>query len=121
MHRTGNHSRRHPMKRTKLKQQGKIGRINKVANQKIKQFCKDHNIQGCEVKLPGCTNIFIFPAHLYARHYYRISPNLLSNPDQFAMACEHCHTQLDDYMTQEEKQAEFDRVIANRGKEVYDR
>lgn len=110
---------RNGLKRTPLRKIGKVGRANQMANQKIKQFCTDHNIQGCEVKLPGCTNIFIFPAHLYSRHYLRSSPDLLSNPDQYVMACEYCHRQLDDNMTQEEKQIEFDRVIASRGKEVY--
>jgi len=105
------------MKRTPLRKKGKVGKINQMINQKIKQFCIDNDIRNCEVKLNGCMNHYVAAAHLHNRHYYRgKNAHLLSDPSNFVMACQYCHKQLDDEMTQEEKQKEFDRVIANRGK-----
>jgi hypothetical protein len=84
------------MKRTSLKQIGKIGRINMVANEHLTEMFVDQGINACEVRLPGCLiQSFLDPAHRHRRWWYRSRPKLLYSYDQVICACRRCHTKID--------------------------
>ena len=82
------------MKRTPLKQLGKVGLINIQANKKLKEFYAGVNY--CEAKLEGCMgNWPLAFAHRHERFWYRPCPEKLSEYKQTIVACQSCHGRFD--------------------------
>lgn len=79
---------------------GKIGKINKRANEILKQKYLGMGIDYCEVggmlQNPNCghKNALTF-AHRHKRIFYRGNPQLLSSYNQTVLACIDCHQILE--------------------------
>ena len=91
------------MKRTPLKQVGKIGRINAKANKKIAELWIEHDIERCEV-CPVLHEMGLLDwsclqassnAHRHSRHDYRSCPEKLWSFNQVVRACIKAHTYID--------------------------
>jgi hypothetical protein len=77
---------------------------------KLSAKWRDVSISQCEVKLPGCTNTFLTPAHSRKR-------GLIETEEQFfeiCWACSFCHRALDERMTHEEMENAVKAVIHRR-------
>lgn len=84
-------------KRKFIKQIGKQGKINILANKKIKEMIDNERIVECELKFKGCLgNWTLSPAHKEKRWWYKDKPELLWNRSQVLIACSNCHQILDD-------------------------
>lgn len=80
------------MKKTPLKQVGKIGRRNAKANKILKQKFQETGLRSCEIRLDKCMGTFgLSFAHRHKRLDYRSSPEMLSELNQVVLACAHCH------------------------------
>lgn len=79
-----------PLKRTKLRVVGKIGRANLEANKKIKVMLA--GVERCEMRLLGCLDrMFLTNAHRHKRAWYKGDVELLSDYRQVVRACVNCH------------------------------
>ena len=76
---------------------GKVGRNAINANKEIKRICDEKGIHSCEIKLNGnCWGSSeIHPAHKHKRIWYRSCPELLSDFNQWILACPYCHEKLE--------------------------
>lgn len=74
-----------------MNQLGKIGKINQKANKKILVMFEEHNINRCEIQLPGCQNYILQRVHRHKRHWYRSCPELLWDYKQVVCGCHYCH------------------------------
>lgn len=80
------------MKRSKIKQVGKIGRRNAKANRELKEKFGQTSIRSCEIRLDKCMGTFgLSFAHRHKRIWYRSRPELLSDMNQVVLACAYCH------------------------------
>ncbi len=90
------------MKRTPIKKLGKIGKINMEANRRLKDLFVDVNF--CEIKLDGCMETWPLAfAHRHSRSWYRTQPDKLSESGQVLVACQVCHTKIDNDEVLKEK------------------
>lgn len=71
--------------------------VNQRANQKMKQYCVDHGITRCELKLRGCTGSWgLSFAHRHKRRYYYSMPvETLWDRSEWRLACINCHEQIE--------------------------
>lgn len=108
------------MKRTQLKQIGKIGRINQKANREIAKLWVEHGIDFCEV-CPVLHGMDLLGwqcgqassnAHRKSRRYYRLHPNMLYSINQVVRACQMAHTFIDEHTSIRE-----DVFVELRGKD----
>jgi hypothetical protein len=61
----------------------------------MKEYCMEHGIQSCELRLPGCTgSIFLTFAHRKKRRFYT-EPEQLYDRSQWRLACVNCHEQIE--------------------------
>ncbi len=79
---------------------GKIGKLNIVANKKLKKLFLDKGKTRCEIC--GTENYLSF-AHKHKRIYYRSHQELLSNFNQVLLLCIRCHMELEVSREQTEK------------------
>lgn len=93
------------MKRTPLKQVGKIGRANSRANKKIERMAIEKDIHYCEVcpvlaEILGTLSWQCLQshsnAHRHSRYDYRGNLDMLSDFKQWVFACQYSHTYIDD-------------------------
>jgi hypothetical protein len=106
------------MKRTPIKKTGKIGRINREANRRLKVIYMKKGITCCEVNLPGC--LFTWARswhHRYPRqdYYDRDREKHIANLADFKstlLVCNNCHKQLQ--QDKELSEQYFDRVMEDR-------
>jgi len=87
-------------------------KINAEANLRLDKIYENYP-SFCELKFTGCNNLFIARAHRKKRRFYKTVEELASFYET-VLACEHCHTILDDrsQTTQEESDAIFKRLRA---------
>lgn len=82
-----------------MKKIGKIGRMNIRANQKLKAIYQEKGIDRCEVRLPGCMEVFALSfAHWHKRIWYKEQKNgseLLASYQETVLACPHCHARME--------------------------
>lgn len=87
------------MKRTAIKRKswgikkiGKRGMANRKSRAMIAKIAEEHNLQTCEIKLNGCMKTFgVAPAHRHKRDYYNGDAERLADPQEWVIACQHCH------------------------------
>lgn len=85
------------MKKSPLRSIGKIGRANIEARKKIALICEEENLTTCEICLPGCMGTFgVAPAHKHKRVYYNGDIDMLSDINEWVVACQYCHTIIED-------------------------
>lgn len=93
------------MKRSRLKQVGKIGKRNKQANVEIKEMFVELGTRCCEIcpilielgelKNPCFHDNFLSFAHRHKRLDYRSRPEMLSSFNQVALACQNGHDTIE--------------------------
>ena len=85
------------MKRGKpLNKIGRIGEANREARKRIAAICEEKNLNRCEVNLEGCLKKWpLAPAHRRQRAEYHGNVDMLSDYNEWVVACQHCHTELD--------------------------
>lgn len=75
---------------------GKVGKNAINANKVIKKICDEKGIHKCEIGLSGCwISNELHPAHKHKRIWYRSCPELLSDFNQWILACPVCHEKLE--------------------------
>jgi len=76
---------------------GKVGKNAINANKEIKRICDEKGIHSCEIKLDSnCWGSSeLHPAHKHKRIWYRSCPELLSDYNQWVLACPYCHEQIE--------------------------
>lgn len=97
------------MKRSPLRKIGKIGDINLDARRKIATQCFELGIEYCELNFPGCMHNFgVAPAHKERREFYRAKAfqHLLYDRSHWRVACQWCHSILDDRSKTSKKQSD---------------
>ena len=93
------------MKRTRLKQVGKQGKINISANRKLYQYFDERGINCCEVcvvldrlgaRKKRCLEFkFLSFAHRHKRIEYKKHPEMLSSYNQVVLACQNGHDTIE--------------------------
>ncbi len=85
------------MKRTPLNKIGKIGRANIEARQRIAEIAEERGMLYCELQFPFlCTvNWPVAPAHRHKRAWYKGNVELLSDINQWVVACQNCHNKIE--------------------------
>lgn len=70
---------------------------NQRANREMKQYCIDHDIRYCELRLPGCqVSQFLSFAHAHKRRWYYEHPvELLWDRKQWRLSCQNCHSKIE--------------------------
>ena len=63
----------------------------KFNTKKAKKHVESMGITRCEVRLAGCDNWFLTYAHRQKRRFYPNDGILLNDPDEYVLACLHCH------------------------------
>jgi len=81
------------MKRTSLKRVGARGKANIAANKLIRQEIQDRDMpNSCEMSLVGCLRgMFLTIAHKHKRAWYKGNLDLLSDYQEWVIACTNCH------------------------------
>ena len=78
---------------TPLRKVGKIGKANLKANKIIREQEKP---EYCEVSLPDCARgLFLTIAHRHKRAWYKGDSELLSDKNQWIVACVNCHDKIE--------------------------
>ena len=81
---------RKPLKRTKLRVVGKVGKANLEANKRLKK--KFEHITYCEARIDACLGgMFLTNAHRHKRSWYKGDVDLLSDYKQVIRICVSCH------------------------------
>lgn len=87
------------MKKTRLKQLGKVGKRNQQANPKIDKHLVDHNIRFCEIRIPGVCLVdsFLQRVHRHKRRWYypKDRKHLLYAHNQVLLGCQACHAYIE--------------------------
>lgn len=84
------------MKKTPIKKIGKIGKRNLEANKKLKKMFEDLDVRWCEVSLENCLFSFYLQfAHRHKRIDYRQYPEYLYHHNQVVLACQSCHSKIE--------------------------
>lgn len=82
--------------RKAIKKMGKVGRENLKARKQIAEYCEKKQLKECEIKLSGCMRKWpLAPAHRHKRAWYKGNSDLLADPKQWVVACQHCHDQIE--------------------------
>ena len=62
----------------------------------MKDYCVHHDIYGCELRLEGCTwNSFLTFAHRHKRRWYYGQEELLTDRNEWRLACINCHEKIE--------------------------
>lgn len=71
--------------------------VNQRANREMKQYCIEHGIVSCELRLGDCTGSYgLTFAHRHKRRWYYDKPvSWLWRRDQWRLACLNCHQQIE--------------------------
>ena len=86
--------KRIPLKRTKLRVVGKIGKANLEANKILKE--KLAHITYCEIRGKFCMGgMFLTNAHRHKRSWYKGDVDLLSDLKQVVRVCVKCHETIE--------------------------
>ena len=88
-----------PIKRTRIKQIGKVGKRNIQANAILKIMFRRKDITSCEIMFEGCTGqLFLTNAHKHKREWYRpkAKQGKLYAFREVLRACQHCHQIIED-------------------------
>lgn len=81
------------MKRTPLRKVGKVGKANIEANKLIKA---QNPAQYCEIRLEECLGgMYLTIAHKHKRAWYKGDVELLSDPNEYVVACVNCHNRIE--------------------------
>jgi hypothetical protein len=84
------------MKRTYLKKIGKQGTINLEANKEIHKMFRNKGIVRCEAWFPKCLVDWTLQfAHRHKRIWYKKCPEKLYDFNEVILACQNCHTKLE--------------------------
>lgn len=84
------------VKRTPIKKVGKQGKKNADEYKNIKQYLMANPITYCEAGLPGCLHtMYLQVAHRRRRNQYYDGTHSLSDPNEWIIACQKCHQELD--------------------------
>lgn len=76
---------------------GRITKINKEANKKIKEMFLETDIRSCEARLSKCTGSFALSfAHRHKRAWYYSEPSKLWDFKQVILCCMPCHSIIED-------------------------
>lgn len=72
--------------------------VNQRAVKEMKKYCVEHEINSCELHLPGCHGNYVLTfAHRHKRRWYYDKPvSRLWERSEWRLACLHCH-QLIEY------------------------
>lgn len=83
-----------PLKRTRLRVVGKIGKANLKANKRLKKILEEINY--CEIRKEGCLGgMYLTNAHRHKRSWYHGDVDLLSSYIQVIRACVKCHDTIE--------------------------
>lgn len=75
---------------------GKVGRANAEANKRIRLYLEANPIHHCELMFEDCLgNMYLQVAHKHPRAWYKGNVELLSDPNEYVIACQSCHEILD--------------------------
>ena len=78
------------------KKVGKVGKSNVDARKLIALHAEKHDLKLCEINLPGCMRTWpLAPAHRHKRNWYKGDVELLADPKQWVVACQHCHDAIE--------------------------
>ena len=83
---------------------------------KLKEIFRENAITSCEIQLEGCQKGYLLGfAHISRRKHY--SAEELSDPHIVVLACQHCHTIVDDPSQTEQDIAEamLQDIVYKRG------
>lgn len=70
--------------------------MNKEARNKIAEIAEEKGLDGCELKLKGCSvYMFLAPAHRKKRVEYS-SAEELADEKEWIVACTNCHNIIED-------------------------
>ena len=84
------------MRKSPLKKVGKQGRKNADEYKKIKEYLAYNPIQYCEAGLTGCLHtLHLQIAHRRRRNDYYSGEHSLSDPNEWIVACQNCHAEID--------------------------
>ena len=84
------------LKRTPLRKVGKVGNANREARSTIADICEEKGLNFCEIRLDGCMgNWPLAPAHRHKRAWYKGDAILLADYNQWVVACQICHDQIE--------------------------
>lgn len=79
-----------------MKQLGKIGKNNLLANKRLKKIFLEKEITSCEVNLLGCTGSYgVTFAHRHKRIFYHSNIHLLTDFNHVVVCCLNCHILLE--------------------------
>ena len=87
-----------PLKRSRIKQIGKIGKRNINANKIINRMFEKSKTNTCEIMFEGCTGkLFLTNAHKHKREWYRpaAKQKLLYSHKEVIRACQYCHDTIE--------------------------
>jgi hypothetical protein len=101
------------MKRTKIRQIGKIGRINLEVNRRLKEIYIATDIRNCELGFEGCDNYPLNYCHRHEREWYKGIIKLLASINQTLIGCQYCHRKIDD-----NKKLREEKFLELRGEEI---
>ena len=76
---------------------GRMASINQRASRELEKLRREHGIETCELRLPGCLKrMYVAPAHRHKRNWYKEGKfehiELLWDYKQVIWACVGCHT-----------------------------
>jgi hypothetical protein len=75
---------------------GKQGKINNIANKKIKALFLEKDIRYCEARLDGCQmSMYLSIAHKHKRVWYKSQPEKLYDFSEVILCCISCHQKLE--------------------------
>lgn len=87
------------MKRTPLRKIGKVGDANIKARKIIAAICEEKGLNYCEIRfnkdVQCMGNWPLAPAHLHKRAWYKGDVALLSDYNQWVVACQVCHDHME--------------------------
>jgi len=73
---------------------GKKGKINIKARKMIADYCEEHGLLWCRIKLVDCMVGAHAPAHKKKRRYYKTAEEL-ADPKEWLPACQNCHDKME--------------------------
>ena len=69
--------------------------MNKIARRMIAQIAEEHELNSCEIGLPGCMLTFgVAPAHKHKRIHYHTAEEL-ADYNEWVAACQFCHDKIE--------------------------
>ena len=87
------------MKRSGIKRCGKVGQANSKARKIIGEKCEELGLNYCEIafnKDVTCLRSWpLAPAHKHKRAWYKGDVELLSDYNEWVVACQNCHNHME--------------------------